>query len=99
MKTYTLSELTDKYVGEEGSPQRKAFAQEFALEVLCATIKQLRQEQHLTQEELGKLVGVQKAQISKIENHITQVRLSSLLKVFRGLGMKVTFQLENLVPT
>lgn len=46
------------------------------------TIKQLRKEQNLTQEQLGEIVGVQKAQISKIENCIKNARFETILKVF-----------------
>ena len=46
------------------------------------TIKQLRKEQNLTQEQLGEIVGVQKAQISKIENSIKNARFETILKVF-----------------
>jgi HTH-type transcriptional regulator / antitoxin HipB len=48
----------------------------------------------LTQEELGELVGVKKAQISKIENSTTDARLTTILKVFEALGAKVNFNVE-----
>jgi transcriptional regulator with XRE-family HTH domain len=37
---------------------------------LGQAIKQARQERNLTQAQLGELVGVPKAQISKIENNL-----------------------------
>ena len=64
IKTYTLDELTDKYVGKNGTQEREKFEFELKLDVLGYMIKKARKEQHLTQEQLGKLVGVQKAQIS-----------------------------------
>jgi HTH-type transcriptional regulator/antitoxin HipB len=57
-------------------------------------IKQARIERNLTQEELGKLVGVQKAQISKIENSIKNARLDTIMKIFKALGAKVNFNVE-----
>jgi DNA-binding phage protein len=40
------------------------------------------------------LVGVKKAQISKIENSVTDARFETVLKVFRALGAKVNFNVE-----
>jgi len=93
-KTYTLEELTDKYVGEKGTQEREKFEFELKLDVLGYMIKKARKEQHLTQEQLGKLVGVQKAQISKIENNTKDVRFSTVLKVFDALKAKVKMTIE-----
>ncbi len=94
MKTYTLEELTDKHIGEIGTPKRDAFENELRIELLGHAIKQARQERNLTQEQLGVLVGVQKAQISKIENSITNARFDTILKVFTALGAKINFNVE-----
>ena len=94
IKTYTLDELTDRYVGEKGTQEREKFEFELKLDVLGYMIKKARKEQHLTQEQLGKLVGVQKAQISKIENNTKDVRFSTVLKVFDALKAKVKMTIE-----
>jgi len=47
-------------------------------------IRQLREGQNLTQTQLGELIGVQKAQISKLENSLTDARFGSILKVFKA---------------
>ncbi len=57
-------------------------------------IREARKERNLTQEELGKLVGVKKAQISKIENSTTDARFTTILKVFDALGARVSFNVE-----
>jgi transcriptional regulator with XRE-family HTH domain len=62
--------------------------------LLGQTIKNIRQEQNMTQEELGELVGVKKAQISKIENSLTDARFDTILKVFRALNAKINFNVE-----
>ena len=51
-------------------------------------------EKSMTQAELGELVGVKKAQISKIENHLTDARFETILKVFRALNAKISFNVE-----
>ena len=94
MKTYSLEELTDKYIGKKGTKKRDEFENELRLDLLGQTIKQVRQERNLTQEELGELVGVKKAQISKIENSATDARFTTILKVFGALGAKVNFSVE-----
>jgi len=94
MKTYSLEELTDKYIGKKGTKKRDEFENELRLDLLGQTIKQVRQERNLTQEELGELVGVKKAQISKIENSTTDARFTTILKVFDALGAKVNFSVE-----
>ncbi len=96
MKTYSLEELTDKHIGKKGTPKRDSFENELRLELLGQTIKQVRKERNLTQEQLGELVGVKKAQISKIENSLTDARFDTILKVFKALNAKVNFNIELL---
>ncbi len=94
MKTYTLEELTDKHIGKKGTKKRDDFENELRLDLLGHTIKQVRKERNLTQEQLGELVGVKKAQISKIENSLTDARFDTILKVFKALNAKVNFNVE-----
>lgn len=96
MKVYTLDAITDKYIGKIGTKKRDAFEYELRLDLLGEAIKQARQERNLTQEELGRLVGVQKAQISKIENSLTDARFETILKVFKALNAKISFTIELL---
>ena len=94
MKKYTLEELTDNYIGKKGTPDREKFEFELKLDILGDMIKKARKEQHMTQEQLGELVGVQKAQISKIENNTKDVRLSTIMKVFEALKAKVKMTID-----
>ena len=94
INTYSLEELTDKYIGEKGTPRREQFEFELKLDILGDMIKKARKEQHLTQEQLGQLIGVQKAQISKIENNTKDVRFSTVLKVFEALKAKIKLTIE-----
>jgi HTH-type transcriptional regulator / antitoxin HipB len=94
MKTYSLEELTDKHIGKKGTKKRDEFENELRIDLLGHAIKQARQERNLTQEQLGELVGVKKAQISKIENSTTDARFETILKVFKALDAKVIFNVE-----
>lgn len=94
MKTYTLDQVQDQILGKIGTPQRDQFEYELQLDLIGKAIKQTRQERHLTQEELGKLIGVQKAQISRLENNAGNISLDTLLRIFNALKAKVRFQVE-----
>ncbi len=94
MKTYSLEEVTDQYIGKLGTPKRELFEQELRLELLGDAIKKARKAKHMTQEQLGELVGVQKSQIAKIENSTTDARFSTVLRVFEALKAKVNFTVE-----
>ena len=94
MKTYSLNELTDKYIGKKGTEKRDDFENELRLDLLGQTIKKVRLERNLTQAKLGELVGVKKAQISKLENSFTDARFETILKVFRALNAKINFNVE-----
>jgi HTH-type transcriptional regulator / antitoxin HipB len=93
-KTVSLDTMIDKHVGKQGTPKRDAFETELRIDLLGHAIKQARQERNLTQEQLGELVGVQKAQISKIENSVKNARFETIIKVFDALGAKVNFNVE-----
>ena len=95
LKTHSLDEVTDKFIGKLGTPKREAFENELRLDLLGEAIKQARKERHLTQEELGQLVGVKKAQISKLENSLTDARFETIIKVFKALNAKVNFNVKS----
>ncbi len=96
LKTYGLDEMIDKHIGKRGTPKREAFEYELRLDLLGNAIKQARKERHLTQEELGELVGVKKSQISKLENSLTDARFETIIKVFKALNAKINFSVKLL---
>ncbi|WP_421889469.1 helix-turn-helix domain-containing protein [Marinoscillum sp.] len=96
LKTYTLDEVTDKFIGKRGTAKRETFEYELKLDLLGEAIKRARKERNLTQEQLGELVGVKKAQISKLENSLTDARFETIIKVFKALNAKINFNVELL---
>ncbi len=94
LKSKSLDEMIDMHIGVKGTEKRDAFEEELRLDILGHTIKKLREEKHLTQAQLGELVGVKKAQISKIENNLTDARFETILKVLRALNAKIIFNVE-----
>jgi len=97
VKIHTLSEMKDKYIGKKGTKEREEYEYELSMDVLGKMIKSVRQERHLTQEELGQLIGVQKAQISKLESSANSATIDTIIKVFKALKAEINFnvKLEN----
>jgi len=93
-KYKTLNDLEAKYIGKQGTPEREQYEFELSMEILGEKLKKIRKERNLTQEQLGKLIGVQKAQISKLENGASSATISTITKVFKALNAKVKLQIE-----
>ncbi|MDP4130895.1 MAG: helix-turn-helix transcriptional regulator [Bacteroidota bacterium] len=91
LKSYSLEEMEDKYIGKRGTPDRDEYEYKLSKDVLGLMIKKARLDRKSTQEQLGKRVGVQKAQISKLESGSNGVTLNSILKIFRALKAEIHF--------
>ncbi len=94
MRRMTLDQMKDKHIGEIGSEERDKYEFELKLDVLGEMIKSVRKERHLTQEQLGELIGVQKSQISKLERNAKNVTIETILKVFKALKANIKFSIE-----
>jgi len=57
-------------------------------------IKTTRKERSLSQEEFGKLIGVNKSQISRIENHANSATIETIFKVFNALNAEIQFNVK-----
>jgi HTH-type transcriptional regulator / antitoxin HipB len=93
-KTYTLAEMKDKYIGKVGTTERDEYEYELRMDVLGKMIKAARQERNLTQEELGRLVGVKKAQISKLESSANSATIDTIIRVFNALKAEINFNVK-----
>jgi DNA-binding XRE family transcriptional regulator len=94
IKSVSLETMVDRHIGKIGTPSRDAFEHELQIDLLGYAIKEARLYHNLTQEQLGKLIGVQKAQISKLENNFTNARFDTVIKVFNALHAKVNFKVQ-----
>ncbi|HEX7367477.1 MAG TPA: helix-turn-helix transcriptional regulator [Pelobium sp.] len=94
LEIFTFDQIKTEFIGEIGSERRVQYEQELQLEAMGEMIRKVRLERKLTQAELGKLIGVQRAQISKLENNTTNVTMETILKVFGALKAKVNFNVE-----
>ena len=83
----TLDQFVDEQYGEKGTSKRDKFEKSFEAFKLGFIIQQARLEKGLTQQELAEKCGTNKGYISKIENNIKEVRISTLQKIVElGLG-------------
>ena len=94
MIKYTLDEVIDKHIGKVGTPKRDAFEIDLKLDLIGQQIKAIRKQRKMTQAELGKLIGVQKAQVSKLENNTSNFSIGTVVKVFKALGANVKLKIE-----
>ena len=83
----TLDQFVDEQYGKKGTSKRDKFEKGYETFKLGFLIQQARLEKGLTQEELAEKCGTNKGYISKIENNIKEVRISTLQKIVElGLG-------------
>jgi len=95
MKVYTQEETLDRTLGPRGSKVREEYEAEVNNYLVGLAIRQAREAQNLTQEQLGERIGVQRARISSIEKG-TNLRLSTLSRIFSALGMRVKLDIPNM---
>ena len=83
----SLDELIEKHYGKKGSAKREKFEKGYEAFKLGYMIQQARIKKGMTQEELAEKCGTNKGYISKIENNVKEIRLSTLQKIVElGLG-------------
>jgi ribosome-binding protein aMBF1 (putative translation factor) len=86
----TLEQFKDQHYGKRGNTKRDTLEAGYENFKIGVLIHEARLEKGLTQEELAEKVGTTKSYISKIENNLKEVRLSTLQKIVEmGLGGKL----------
>ncbi|WP_432326651.1 helix-turn-helix domain-containing protein [Mucilaginibacter sp. P25] len=73
----------DREYGVRGTPGREQFEKEAEAFILGAVLKEARLSRGLTQEQLAEKCGTTKAYISKIENNLKDVRISTLQHIVK----------------
>lgn len=94
MKFYTEDEMLDKHLGEVGTPERDKFEDDFNTFLIGEAIRDARKKKRLTQEQLGNLIGVKKAQISKIENG-KNLTISTVSRLLRAMGLHANLSIPT----
>ena len=90
MNCSNLDELLNVEFGEIGTPSRDEFNKETEAFCLAQTLKEERIRAGLTQEQLAEKIGTKKTYISRLENGKADVQLTTLFRIFEGLGRRVS---------
>lgn len=94
MEIYTFEEIKDMCLGKIGTPERDAYEANRQRRIQACyfgeLVKEKRKSKRLTQEKLAEMLGVQKGQISKIENG-KNITLSTILRLLKALRINVRF--------
>jgi len=90
-----FEDLEDKYFGKKGTSERDEYEFDLKMELIGDKIKQLRIQNSLTQTQLGELIGVKRAQISKLENGNHSASVSTIVKVFHAMKANVRLRIET----
>lgn len=85
-----FNELLDAEYGVKGTAEREKFEADAEAFCLAEILKAERKEAGLTQEQLAERIGTKKSYISKVENGHTDIQLSTLYRIFAGLGKRVS---------
>jgi HTH-type transcriptional regulator/antitoxin HipB len=90
-----LDQFVDEQYGRRGEPKREKMEKGYQEFKLGALIHEARLEKGLTQEELAERCGTNKAYISKVENNVKDVRISTLQRIIEvGLGGKLQVSIK-----
>ena len=90
MNCSSLDELPNVEFGNLGTATRDEFGREAEAFCLAQTLKEERKRAGLTQEELADKIGTKKTYISRLENGKADIQLSTLFRIFEGLGKRVS---------
>ncbi len=94
LKVTAFNDLEDELFGAPGTPERTEYEDRVTLELLPQSIREYRLCNHLTQDQLGQRLGVQKSQISKLERSSSNATLDTLRRVFKALNVEVKILLQ-----
>ncbi|MCY7420933.1 MAG: helix-turn-helix domain-containing protein [Chitinophagaceae bacterium] len=83
----SFEDLLDEKYGKKGTKKREEYEQGYEAFKLGVLIQEMREKSNLTQEQLAAKCGTTKSYISRIENHASDIRLSTLMRIIsEGFG-------------
>ena len=95
MKLYKLETAEDLLIGKPGTIERERYDSELEQLYIGEAIKKARQLKNMTQEELGVKVGVQRAQISRIEKG-RNITLSNMVRLFKAMDLSIKIEIPEI---
>ena len=95
MKTKTLSQLEDKYIGRRGTADRERSEKEISDLMIGYQIRNGRLKLDLTQEDLAERIGRKREFISRIENDGSNLTIRTLRDIVEvGLGGSLKIEVD-----
>ena len=94
-KLYTHEDMLDAVLGKQGTVLRDEYESDMNSFLMGEAIKKARQSRHLTQEQLGELMGVKKAQVSRIEGG-RNLTFTTIARAFKAMGISASFEVQGI---
>lgn len=88
-----IDDMFTEDFGGIGTPERNAFELSCDAFIIGERLKEERLKIGMTQQQLAEKIGTKKSFISRVENGHADIQLSTLSKIFNGLGRRVTISL------
>ena len=93
MNLTSIEDLITEDLGAIGTPAREQFEMECDAFIIGERLKGERLRAGLTQEQLAEKIGTKKSFISRVERGHADIQISTLVKLFRGLGRQVSVRI------
>lgn len=95
METKSWKNIKDEVYGQIGTERRDVLERDFESFKIGLILRKAREEKHLTQEQLGKIVDKKRTYISRVENDGSNITLKTLFEIVeKGLGGKVKISID-----
>ena len=85
-----IEDLITEDFGAVGTPEREQFDMECDAFIIGEQLKEERRKAGLTQEQLADRIGTKKSFISRVERGRADIQLSTLVKLFHGVGRRIS---------
>ena len=89
----SIEDMISEDFGKIGTPERDAFELSCDAFIIGERLKLERIKAGMTQEQLAEKIGTKRSFISRVENGRTDIQLSTLSRIFSGLGKRVAVSL------
>ncbi len=90
MSLTPIEDLIAEDFGAQGTPEREQFEMECDAFIIGEQLKDERLRAGLTQEQLADRIGTKKSFISRVERGRADIQLSTLVRLFQGLGRQIS---------
>lgn len=91
----TFEEFLEMHYGKRGTKVREEYEQGFETFKLGVMLQEFRKEKGMTQEQLAVKCGTTRTYISRIENNVGDIRLSTLIRMIsEGWGGRLRIRIE-----